>query len=231
MSENVSPTPQENRERHKNLIIVFTVLTTVLAAALAALQADASTRADIANRDSQFLAVQASGELHRSGLEANYEFRIFGDYLKDRQEATILELTALEQESAGDDEAAQTTRQLSAAAQARADVGQKFSIFYNDPRYAPASADEIPRADQYIIDAQKKANELVVQQNQASDSYRRWNQKSDSYVTALTILAVAFFLFGLAQAVKEARLRLTFAIFGMVVIGLTLMVTAITLIG
>ena len=104
MNETVlSSVPEkENTERYKNLVIILTVLTTVLAAVLAALQSDASIRADIANRDSQFYAVQLSGELHRVGLVTNYDFNVFGEYLTDLQQATILELTALEQEQAWD---------------------------------------------------------------------------------------------------------------------------------
>ena len=233
MNESIAPIPQQEQfsEKYKSLIVLLTVFTTVLAAVLAALQADANIREDIANRDSQYLAIQASGELHRSGLESNYEFNVFGDYLKNLQEATVLQLTALEQEQNGDEEAAKATNELAAIAQARADAGVKFSVLFNDPRYAPQGGNDIlPRADQYITDQSARANEIVAQQNEAADAYARWNRKSDSYITALTILAVAFFLFGLAQAVKNARMRLAFLSFGAVVILFSLFVTAITLI-
>jgi hypothetical protein len=219
----------ENPERYKNLVIILTVLTTVLAAVLAALQADAGIRADIANRDSQFYAVQVSGELHRVGLVTNYEFNIFSDYLTNLQQATVLELTALEQEKAGDAKAAQSTRELAAVSQARANLGEKFSVFYTDPRYVPQEAGGLPNAEQYVIDLNETMNEMLAKQNEAADAYGKWNRKSDSYVTALTILAVAFFLLGLAQAVKNARMRLTFATFGIVVILITLAVTFFTL--
>lgn len=228
----VTPMPEkENSDRYKNLVIILTVLTTVLAAVLAALQSDASIRADIANRDSQFYAVQLSGELHRVGLATNYDFNVFGNYLTDLQQATILELTALEQEQAGDVKAAQATRELSAIAQARADLGEKFTVFYTDPRYAPKEDGGMPDTDQYLTDLNDKMNAILAKQNEAADAYGKWNRKADSYVTALTILAVAFFLFGLAQAVKSARMRLTFAGFGFVVILITLLVTFFTLIG
>jgi len=233
MSENIV-TPkneQEDAGRYKNLIVLLTVLTTVLAAALAALQADAGIRANIANRDSQYLAVLASGELHRAGLEGNYEFNVFGDYLKNLQETTVLDLTALQQEQGGKNEAAQATRELSAASKARADVGRNFSVFYNDPRYAPQNENDLPKAEQYVIDVNKKANDTVLLQNDASDAYREWNRKSDSYVTALTILAVAFFLLGLAQALKNVRMRLTFAVFGLAVAAISLAMAVLTLIG
>ncbi len=231
MSENIM-TPQaqqENTERYKSLIVVLTVLTTVLAAILAALQSDAGIRADVANRDSQYLAILASGELHRAGLESNYEFSVFGDYLKNLQEATVLELTALGQEEKGKNDEAQASRALAALSQARADLGEKFSVFYTDPRYAPQSENDLPKAEQYLTDLFEKSNEIVARQNEAADAYHAWNRKADLYVTALTVLAVAFFLFGLAQALKDVRLRLTFAVFGVVIAGFSLLMTVTTL--
>ena len=219
----------ENTERYKNLIVVLTVFTTVLAVVLAALQANASIRADIANRDSQYLAILASGELQRAGLESNYEFSVLGDYLQNLQEGTVLELTALEQETSGKEDAAQASREIAALSQARTGIGEKFSILYTDPRYAPQNDDDLPKAEQYLTDIFEKANEIVAQQNEATDEYHNWDRKADLYVTALTIIAMAFFLFGMAQALKDARLRLTFAFFGIVVIGFSLLITVTTL--
>lgn len=217
-------------ERYKSLIVVLTVFTTVLAAILAALQADASIRADSANRDAQYLAIQASGELHRAGLETNYEFNVLGQYLANLQEATVLELTALEQEQNGNENAAQAARDLASLLQARAGVGETFSIFYKDPRYAPKNEGDLPQAEQYITDLAATANDIVARQNVAADAYQRWNRKADSYVTTLTILAVAFFLFGLAQALKNVRMRLAFAGFGAIVILFSIFATFVTFI-
>ena len=219
----------ENSERYKTLIVVLTVFTTVLAAVLAALQADANIRADVANRDSQYLAILASGELHRAGLESNYEFSVLGDYLQNLQEGTVLELTALEQETAGGEDAAQASREIAALSHARTRIGEKFSILYTDPRYAPENDGDLPKAEQYITDVFEKANEIVEEQNKAADDYHNWDRKADLYVTALTIIAVAFFLFGLAQALKDAPLRLTFAVFGIAVISFSLLITVTTL--
>jgi len=231
MNEPIPPQHQhtESSERYKNLIVVLTVFTTVLAAVLAALQADANIREGVASRDSQYLAILASGELHRAGLESNYEFSVLGDYLQNLQEGTVLELTALEQETAGNEDAAQASREIAALSQARTGIGEKFSILYTDPRYAPQSDGDLPKAEQYITDVFKKANEILAEQNKAADDYHNWDRKADLYVTALTIIAVAFFLFGMAQALKDARLRLTFAFFGIVVIGFSLLITITTL--
>ena len=231
MNEPIPPQQQhtESSERYKNLIVLLTVFTTVLAAVLAALQADANIREGVANRDSQYLAILASGELHRAGLESNYEFSVLGDYLQNLQEGTVLEITALEQETAGDEEAAQASREIAALSQARTGIGEKFSILYTDPRYAPQNDGDLPRAEQYITDVFERSNEIVAEQNKAADDYHNWGRKSDLYVTALTIIAVAFFLFGLAQALKETRLRLIFAVFGIAVIGISLFITVTTL--
>ena len=231
MNEPVHPQQQhtESSERYKNLIVLLTVFTTVLAAVLAALQADANIREGVASRDSQFLAILASGELHRAGLESNYEFSVLGDYLQNLQEGTVLEITALEQETAGDEEAAQASREIAALSQARTSIGEKFSILYTDPRYAPQNDGDLPRAELYITDVFERSNEIVEEQNKAADDYHNWGRKADLYVTALTIIAVAFFLFGLAQALKETRLRLIFAVFGIGVIGISLFITVTTL--
>ena len=220
---------QQTNDRYKNLIVMLIVFTTVLAAALAALQADANVRADIANRNSQYLTALVSAELTRGGFESNYELTVFGDYLKNLQEATVLELTALEQETDGNEDAAQATHALAAISQAGADIGEKFSIFYTDPRYAPQNENDLPNTDQYLTDVFEKVNELVDQQNEAADAYHAWDRKADSYITALTVLAVAFFLFGLAQALKDVSVRLIFAVFGVVVIAFSLLITVTTL--
>lgn len=220
---------QQNTDRYKNLIVALTVFTTVLAAVLAALHADANIRADIANRDSQYLAILATGESTRAGLESNYELTIFGDYFRNVQETTILELTALEQEERGDNDAARASRELALVSQARANTGEKFSIFYTDPRYAPQSENDMPKMDQYAEDVFARSIEISLQQKETAEVYHDWDLKADSYITALTVLAVTFFLFGLGQAVKETRLRLIFAVFGVVVIAFSLFITATTL--
>jgi hypothetical protein len=220
MSENIVPVakPAENPERFKTIIVGLTVFTTVFAALLAALQVDASIRANQANRDSQYYAIAASGELHRSQLASNYELAVFGDYLKNLQEATVLQLSALEQDQAGNQESVRSLKSLAAVAQARADAGRKFSIFYTDPRYAPKTEDGLPNEQAYLDDSLAEAKRLVEKQNKASDDYHLWNGKSDAYVNVLTILALAFFLFGIAQAVKNTRLRLVFTLFGLAII-------------
>ena len=213
-------------ERYKALVVVLTVLTTVITAIVAGLAADANIRATTYNRDSQVYAIQAAGELHHLDLKTGYDTNVFTTYLKDTMEATVLQMTGLQQQG----QAATDGTLRAAEAQARADEARKFSVFYTDPRYTPKSAGATPDMQAYIADSYKGANDLVAQQNNATDAYDRWNRKGDSYTSIMAVLAVAFFLLGLAQALSP-RLRLLFAVFGLVALSVAAFWTILVLVG
>lgn len=213
---NETPIP-EAPERYKTLIVVLTLITTVITAMIATLQADANIRANNANRDSQYYAILVSGELVRSGLQSSYDLNTFSKVLLEKQTALMMQFTALQSEQSADKLGTALNNISALAAQARADKLINFSIFYTDPRYAPKTADGLPDAEAYLADISNEANKILEKQNAAADEYHKWNNKSDAYVGVLTVIAVAFFLFGLAQAVK-GRMRLVFAVFGLVIL-------------
>jgi hypothetical protein len=213
---NGTPTP-ETSERYKTLIVVLTLITTVITAIVATLQADANIRANTANRDSQYYAILASAEMHRSGLQSSYDLNTFSKVLLEKQISLMMQFTALQSEQSADKQGTALNNISALAAQARADKLASFSVFYTDPRYAPKTTDGLPDGDAYIADSNSKANEIVEKQNAAADDYHEWSSKADSYVGVLTVMAVAFFLFGLAQALT-GRMRLVFAIFGAVIL-------------
>jgi hypothetical protein len=210
----------ENRERWKTLVIILTLVNTILVAMVAGLQVDANIRANNANRDSQYYAILASGELLRQGLQVTYDMGTYARFLTHTQESLVMQFTALEQEKDGNKDAAAISVLQSAVAQAQAAKAQSFSIFMTDARYAPKSADSMPDSQAYMSDTVVKVNGLVTQQNAASDDYHQWSNKGDSYIAVLTILAIAFFLLGLGQSLNS-RLRLLFAVFGaiMMIVG------------
>ncbi len=197
-------------DRLRIAILILTLINTIFAAALSGLQVDANIRANKANRDSQHLALQAANELVRIGHEGAYDFEIFTNTVKDTQQSLVLEITALELEQKGQEASAAKLHSQAAVAKARADKGTSLSVFYTNPRYAPAEADSTPNLDAYLADQVKAPNDLVTRQNAATDEYHKWNKKGDAYVAVLTVLAIAFFLLGLAQS--SSRLRLFFAI-------------------
>ena len=220
MTESIpEPTSQfPGADRYKTLVVILTVVTTVITAIVASLQADANIRASTNNAASQVYAIQAAGELHRQGLQTGYDINVLAGYFKDAQEAIVLQLTALDQVQKGDSQGAASSQRKATLDQARADKARQFSIFFTDPRYAPRTDGGLPDMQAYLNDSYAIANDLVVSQNAAADAYNRWSSKGDSYTSVLTILAVAFFLFGLAQALSP-RLRLLFAVFGSVAIA------------
>jgi hypothetical protein len=230
VSDSVTPSVPRNPDRWKTTALILTIVTTVFASVLAALQTDADLRASIANRDSQSLAVAGSGELQRIGLADNYELSLLVEITKDLQTGTVLELTALEQQSRGENSAAEATLVLAAAAQSRYEHGRAFSTLYTDKRYAPTEDAGFPDLLAYTQDLYAKANDLVNQQNEASDRYQIWNTKADAYVTVLTVLAVAFFLFGLAQTVQAAQLQRFFVLSGALILAATVVWTATILV-
>ena len=212
------PDVNPNTDRLRVFILTLTLINTIFAAVLSGLQVDANVRADKANRDSQYYALLAANELVRVGHQSAYDLKLFATTVKEAQQSLVMALTALELEEAGDDESAAKLVSQSDVAQARSDKGTALSLLYLDPRYAPTEPDGIPDLEAYLVDQSKLPNELVAKQNMASDEYHKWDYKADAYIAVLSILAIAFFLLGLAQS--TARMRLFFALSALAVMVL-----------
>lgn len=207
-----------NADRFRTLVLVLTLINTIFAATLSGLQVDANIRADSASRDSQYYALQASNELIRSGQQSAYDLELFANTVKDTQQSLVMEFTALELEKNGDKESAARLRSQSEISKARSEKGVSLSLLYSDPRYAPTEPNGMPDFQAYVDDQSQSPNDLVAKQNAASDAYHKWNSKADAYVAILTVLAIAFFLLGIAQS--SARMRLFFAGSAVVIMAL-----------
>ena len=222
--------PSTITSRWRRLTVALAMVTTVAAALVAGLQADADIRTDVANRESQYYAILTSGELFRQGLQSDYDFATLFAAVKDSQEATLLEFTALEQESRNEATAASSTRLRASLAAARAERLGALSVILTDPTYAPARDSDLPDMEAYLSDSFEESNLLLAQQNQAADDYDRWNRKSDGYVGILALMAMGLFLFGLGQA-ANIRTRKAFAALGCSVLGLGIIWTFLLLVG
>jgi hypothetical protein len=207
-----------NADRFRTLVLVLTLINTIFAATLSGLQVDANIRADSASRDSKYYALQASNELIRSGQQSAYDLELFANTVKDTQQSLVMEFTALELEKNGDKESAARLRSQSEISKARSEKGLSLSLLYSDPRYAPTEPDGMPDFQAYVDDQSQSPNDLVAKQKAASDAYHKWNSKADAYVAILTVLAIAFFLLGIAQS--SARMRLFFAGSAVVIMAL-----------
>lgn len=217
-----------NADRFRVLVLVLTLINTIFAAALSGLQVDANIRADRANRYSQYYALLAANELVRSGHQSAYDLELFANTVQNTQQALVLEFTALELQQEGEEQSAARLLTQSQIAQARAEKGSALSVLYSDPRYAPTEADGIPNLEAYLVDWSKGPNELVSKQNASTDEYHKWNNKADGYVAVLTVIAITFFLLGLAQS--TTRMRLFFAISALVIMFIAAVWTGLILI-
>jgi hypothetical protein len=215
------PTP--NTDRFRTLVLVLTLINTIFAATLSGLQVDANIRANNANRDSQYYALLASNELVRLGQQSAYDLELFANAVKDTQQSLVMEFTALELEKNGSKDSAARLRSQSEISKARSKKGVALSLLYADPRYAPKEPDGMPDFQAYLADQGKGPNDLVTKQNAASDAYHKWSGKADAYVAILTVLAIAFFLLGIAQS--SVRMRLFFAGSAVVIMALAVVWT------
>ncbi len=216
--------PSPNTERWRSVVVFLTMAATVAAAIVAGLQADAGIRSQVANRESQVYALLASGEIFRQGIRSDYDLGTLADLAQEMQDSLSLEITGLEQEAAGDLDSAALARQRAAILRARVERAQALSFFYTDPAHAPGEPDALPNLEGYVEDSAAEANRLVKLQNEQADAYQRWSRKGDSYVAVLALLAIALFLFGLAQA-ASVRTRRTFTVFGSVVLAVSILWT------
>ena len=224
---NTSATPSP--ERGRTLVLVLALINTVLASLVTALQVDATIRSNQALRSSQAYAVQVSGDLVRSSAQADYDLNTYALMLTNSQESLVAQYSALQRQEAGDQQGYEALTLQGQISQARAERAKSFSVLMINPAYAPASGQDSPNTAAYLTDEQAPAKVILQKQNDASDAYHRWNNKSNSYVAVLTILALAFFLLGVAQMVRPV-LRMIFAYFAIGVMGIAILWSLILLV-
>ena len=222
-SENANP------ERGKTLVLVLTLLNMVLVAAISALQVDATIRANQANRDSQYYAVQVTGGLGYSGARSEYDVRTYTVSVSYSLKALMAEYSANQRQDANDQQGFEALTLDSQFYLAQANRATSLSVLQTNPAYGVLLDQGTPNYTAYMDDITSYSREVLQKQNDASDAYHRWNNKSDSYVAVLTVMAIAFFLLGVAQMTRPS-LRLLFSLFAIGVIGIGSLWTLILLI-
>jgi hypothetical protein len=192
-------------DRGRRLVVVLTLLTTIVAAVVAGLEVEASTQGDAANRESERLVLTAAALQVSDTVIEGYQSGLVTDVLSNTQQGLALEFAALQLAQEGKAADATQVGAMAKAARARADEARGLSDIYQDPAYAPASPDGFPDVKGYYDARSTVEQALVTQQNAASDAYNLWNSRSDTYVAILSVLAITFFLLGLAQVAKRMR--------------------------
>jgi hypothetical protein len=192
-------------DRGRRIVVILTLVTTIVAAIVAGLEVEASTRSDTANRESERLVLTVSAQQVSDTADEGYQSRLVTDVLTNTQQAITLDIAALDLVKAGDTAGATQIAKLAEASRARADRAKALSDIYADPTYAPTSPEGLPDVQAYYDVRAAGESALVAQQNAASDDYNLWGSRSDTYVAILSVLAITFFLLGLAQVAKRMR--------------------------
>ena len=194
-----------NPDRGRRLVVVLTLITTIVAAIVAGLSVDAGTHADTANRESEYLVLVATNQTNADIGAENYQTSLVTDVIGNTAEGLAHDYAALQLAAQGDAVGAEAVGALGNAARARADAARRLSDIYQDPDWAPATPDAFPNVQGYFTAKQDAEQAIVTRQNAASDTYNEWNAKGDTYIAILSVLAVTFFLLGLAQVSKKMR--------------------------
>ncbi|MGZ6345946.1 MAG: hypothetical protein ACXWNC_00030 [Anaerolineales bacterium] len=225
----MNPSANPNPERGKTLVLLLTLLNMVLVATISALQVDATIRSNQANRDSQYYAIQVTGSLVQTGAQSEFDLNTYSKWLADTQQSLVAGYSALQRQLANDQQGYERLTFESLIYQAQADQEKTLSVLLTNPAYAPASDQASPNVSSYLSDLNASSIALVQKQNEASDAYHRWSNKSDSYVANLTVLAIAFFLLGVAQ-MSQPNIRMLFSMFAIGVISIGLVWAVILLV-
>ena len=184
-------------ERFKRIVAVLIALLTVLAALIALLQSDASARDDRANRDTKRYATEAMGRKVSGDARVNF------DYNSAYQAWYELDTLATSATNRGDDEAAQryTTQRDEMTS-----LSPLLAPQYFDPATGQPNVSRY-EADVYLVEI-TALNEKFLAASVVKDG---WDTKANAYVFHLTLLAVAFFLFGLSITIANSITRWIFA--------------------
>jgi tetratricopeptide (TPR) repeat protein len=192
-----------DEERFKRIVAVLIALVTMIAALIALLQSDASARDDRANRDTKRYATEAMG--HKVSGDARVNF----DYNSAYQSWYELDALASSANARGDEAAAKRYETVR-------DTMTRLSPLLATPYFDPAKGQlDIARyeSDVYLVKMTALSEKFVA----ASSVKDAWDTKANGYVFHLTLLAVAFFLFGLSITIASSLTRWIFAGVGTIV--------------
>jgi hypothetical protein len=220
---------EEPRNLFQKIIVVFMVLTTLIGTGVSYLQHQATIEQNRSTRQAQALAVGLMGEIIRSGQLTAHDFWVFSEYLNNQQLSLVKQGAALELGGADQGNMALRYQDEAEKYSAVADQLKKYTVLLSDPRYAPAEAQGVPDLKLYADDAGRQAGVMLKEQNAAADAIQHWSDKGNVYVSVITLLAVALFLFGLSLTIGS-RVKYLFMLVGLSIDVVGVIWTAVTFI-
>lgn len=195
------------------MIAVLAALVTILAAVVASLESWASNRYDADIRLSQALAMDALGHDVSSRQRESHDFYLYSTWYE-------WDWRRFEADLDDDEVLAERSRHM-------VDLIASLTplLDENQPYFDP----EIGYADIYAYHVDTnlvETTELLEKRGFAIQRAQAWNGKADRFVTILTLLSVALFLYGLSTVIKS-RLRYLFTVAGSFLVGVALLWTMI----
>jgi tetratricopeptide (TPR) repeat protein len=190
--------------RFNAITVTLIAIVTLLTAVAAFLQNDAANRQSSAARDVQRYAASQLSAALQSQQAQNFDIDVQRNWLNLAYERSLL----LDSSAAAD-----TTRADQLAELMRLTAG--FSPMLQVPYLSnPITGSiDLPR---YYADQEYEPTYWQQRREAASLINDAWNSKSATYVTVLTLFAVALFLFGIAATIG-GRLRGAFVVLGVII--------------
>ena len=203
------------RNRFEYVVAVLMMVATLLGVTVSFLENQASVREDGAARAAEVYAIQTMAGIVQNGYRSDYEAGLvydsisFGELSLARQ---FGQLTAWQQ---GEGELAAELEHEAGRLEAMRQALLPHSTLLSDPRYAPQGDGNLPDFSRWMDDGMAPILELLALQNASVEERDSWRAKATTYVSILTLSAVALFLYGLSLVTKR-RVRLVFALVGLV---------------
>jgi tetratricopeptide (TPR) repeat protein len=199
--------------RFNAITVIFIAFVTLLSAVAAFLQNDAANRQSSAVRDVQRYAASQLSAALQSQEAQNFDAAVQRDWLNFSYERSALLSTGVDSDAA---------RAAHLAELMRLTAG--FSPMLQEPYLSDPieGSIDLPR---YYGDQEYEPTYWQQRREAAALVNDAWNSKSSTYVTVLTLFAVALFLFGIAATIG-GKLRGGFVILGVLIaIGATAWMT------
>jgi tetratricopeptide (TPR) repeat protein len=191
-------------QRFNAIAVTLIALVTLLSAVAAFLQNDAANRQSAAVRDVQRYAAAQLAAALQSQQAQNFDAAVQRDWLNLAYEHSLLLGTGTEIDAARAEHLAEIMR-----------LTASFSLLLQEPYLSDPieGAIDLPR---YYADQEYDPTYWQQRREAASLVNEAWNTKAATYVTVLTLFAVALFLFGIAATIG-GKLRGAFVILGVLI--------------
>jgi hypothetical protein len=212
--EPLEPMVEEHpQNRFQFIVTLLIMLTTLTGATVAFLENHASLQEDRAARQAEVYAIQIMGMIVQNGYESDYEAGLFYDHINLSQVSLARQFAEFEAWQQGDANLVAMYQHEAGRLEAMREAIQPHSALLSDPRYAPEDDSGTPDMQLWADDGMAPILDHLEQQNEAADRRDTWGEKADAYVSIVTLLAVALFMFGLSLA-TSSRVRLLFVLVG-----------------